>query len=70
MKKIKKLTLRTATIRKLDGITGANWGNTGNTVTITPSDPMICRTGGSECSANGTQGPPCWDSFVCYTVDC
>lgn len=70
MKKIKKLTLRTATIRKLDlmgRVTGANYGNTGNTVGIPPTHPMICRGGGG---GEGTQAPPCWDSFVCYTVDC
>ncbi|HTJ42934.1 MAG TPA: hypothetical protein VL463_12610 [Kofleriaceae bacterium] len=71
MKKIaKKLTLRMATIRKLDGVTGAMWGNTGNTVGIPQSDPMICRTGGTDCPRPGTDGPPCWDSFQCFTVDC
>jgi len=26
--------------------------------------------GGGGGGAPGTQGVPCWDSFVCYTVDC
>ena len=71
MKKSKRLTLRTATIRKLDlmgRVTGGNVGNTGNTIGVPPSHPAICRGGGG--GGGGTQAVPCWDSFVCYTVDC
>ena len=69
MNKNKKLTLRTSTIRKLDlaRVTGGNVGNTGNTIGVPESH--FCGGGGGG-GAPGTQGVPCWDSFVCYTVDC
>jgi len=71
MKKIKKLTLRAETIRKLDllgRVVGGNVGNTGNTIGVPASDTHICRSVG--CGVDGTQGVPCWDSFLCYSVDC
>jgi hypothetical protein len=67
MNKSKKLTLRTSTIRTLDlrRVTGGNIGNTGNTIGVPESH--FCGGGGGQ---EGTKGVPCWDSFVCYSVDC
>ena len=69
MKKIKKLTLRAETIRKLDllgRVVGGNVGNTGDTIGVPPIFTLrFCGTGD-----DGTQGVPCWDSFLCYSVDC
>ena len=66
MKKLKKLTLRTETIRTLDlrQVAGANVGNTGNTVTVPQTLLHTCT-----CPIEGSAGIPCWPSFGCYSVE-